>query len=110
MILLHHPESELSRALAASAPAGVQVLDWTDKVAVATYAGPQPSAFPSVVVDVPAYSVPVPIYNEAGAFVGMGPHDVPATQEALHMPANWAVVDEYAAYVAQRVQQSPPQA
>ena len=51
MLLLHHQESELSRALLAALPGGATSLDCTGGIP-ASYAGPTPSAYPSVVVDV----------------------------------------------------------
>lgn len=49
MILLHHQESELSRALLAVLPEGVASIDCTGGIPT-DYPGPQPSAYPSVLV------------------------------------------------------------
>lgn len=99
MILLHHPESELSRALLADLPSGATTLDCAQGLP-AGYTGPQPSAYPSVVVDVPAYMVDVQALDSDGGLLGMTRQAVPAHQEALRMPASWAAVDEYVAFVA----------
>lgn len=101
MILLHHNESELSRALLAALPTGATSLDCTNGIP-ADYTGPQPSAYPSVVVDVPAYVQDVPALDADGGLTGMTTQTVPAHQEALRMPASWDAVAQYVAYVAAR--------
>jgi len=106
MILLHHPESELSRALLAALPEGATPLDCSQGLP-ADYTGPQPSAFPSVVVDVPAYMADVPSLDADGGLLGMTKQTVPAHQEALRMPATWAAVDEYNAFCTARAAQNP---
>ena len=104
MKLLHHPESELSRSLLATVPEGVEVIDWTQPH---DYDGPPPSAFPSVVVDVPAYSTDMPQYGTDGEFLGMTTQAVAAHQEALRMPASWAAVQSFVASVEERARLSP---
>ena len=107
MILLHHKESELSRTLLAVLPDGATSIDCTSGIP-ADYTGPMGvSAYPSVVVDVPAYSETVPAYDADGGFTGMETRSVAAHQEALRMPASWDAVDEYVAYVAARAAASP---
>lgn len=106
-ILLHHNESELSRALLASVQEGVSVVDFTNGKPE-DYSGPDPSALPSVVIDVPAYSVDVPAIGPAGEFIGMERVTRPAHQEALRMPASWQVVAHYQDYVAARAAANPP--
>lgn len=106
MILLHHPESELSRNLLAAMPDGVTVLDCAQGLPEG-YTGPNPSAYPSVVVDVPAYERDVPELDALGGLLGMTRQAVPAHQEALRMPATWAAVDAYVAFVEERAQRSP---
>lgn len=108
MILLHHPEAELSRILLASKPEGMQAIDWTDQVQREAYVGPSPSAFPSVVVEVPAYSADAAQYGPDGEFLGMGRVTIPARQEALRMPANWTVVADYQVFVVARAAANPP--
>jgi hypothetical protein len=103
MILLHHKESELSRNLLADIPASVASIDCTDGVPE-DYTGPQPSAFPSVVVDVPAYMLDVPDTDADGGFLGMKRVEVPAHQEALRMPNNWATVAGYLGFVTARAE------
>lgn len=106
-ILLHHNESELSRTLLDSAPEGLTVADFTGG-APADYSGPQPSAFPSVVVDVPAYSADTPMFGQDGEFLGMARMNIPAQQEAVRMPASWEIVDSYVGYVQARAVANPP--
>ena len=106
MLLLHHQESELSRALLAALPSGSTSIDCTCGIP-ADYTGPQPSAYPSVVVDVPAYSETLPAYDADGGLTGMTKQTVPAHVEALRMPASWDAVSQYVAFVAARAAQSP---
>jgi len=106
MILLHHNESELSRALLAALPTGATSLDCTNGLPV-DYTGPQPSAYPSVVVDVPAYTQTVPSLDADGGLIGMTTQPVAAHQEALRLPVSWAAVDQYVAFVTARAAQSP---
>jgi hypothetical protein len=106
MLLLHHEESELSRTLLAALPDGATSLDCSQGLPE-DYTGPQPSAYPSVVVDVPAYMADVPSLDADGGLLGMTTQAVAAHQEALRMPATWAAVDEYVAYVTARAAQSP---
>ena len=110
MILLHHPEVELSRALLAALPAGCGCVDWTSEAQRAEYAalgGPSPSAFPSVLADVPAYAEDRPLFGEQGVFLGMTTQAVPAHQEALRMPASWDAVASFAASVENRARLNP---
>lgn len=111
MILLHHPEVELSRALLATMPEHCDLVDWTSGMARAYYAdevrGPEPSAFPSVIVDVPAYAEDRPLFGEGGEFLGMARVNVPARQEALRMPASWDAVQSYVAVVEDRARLQP---
>ena len=101
MLLLHHQESELSRALLATLPEGATSLDCTGGIP-ASYAGPTPSAYPSVVVDVPAYALDVQALDADGGLTGMTTQTVAAHAEALRMPASWDAVAEYVAYVTER--------
>lgn len=107
MILLHHPEAELSRTLLASKPEGMQAIDWTDQAQREAYVGPSPSAFPSVVVEVPAHSADAAQYGPDGEFLGMGRVTIPARQEALRMPASWQAVEAYQEFVARRAVENP---
>jgi hypothetical protein len=99
MILLHNNEAELSRALLASLPAGVEVIEGDGGYPV--------SAYPSVVVDVPAYAEDRPGFGPEGEFLGMVRVLMPAHRETLRLPASWAAVDEFAAYAAARAAQNP---
>jgi hypothetical protein len=105
MILLHHPEVELSRALLAGLPEGGMAVDWTSNAERETYlamTGLSPSAFPSVVVDVPAYSDDRPLFGADGTFMGMARATVPAHQELLRLPASWDAVASFNDSVADR--------
>ena len=97
MILLHHPEVELSRNLLAALPEGVEVIDCSTR----TPEWPV-SAYPSVVVDVPAYTEARPVLGADGEFLGMSDVLVPAHQELVRCPANWDAVASFVAYVKER--------
>lgn len=99
MILLHHPEVELSRTLLATLPEGVEVIEGPGDFAV--------SAFPSVVVDVPAYSEDRPQFGADGEFLGMEAAAVPEHQELLRMPASWDAVASFVASAEERAQLRP---
>ena len=88
---------ELSRALLASLPEGVEVIEGDGGYAV--------SAYPSVVVDVPRYSEDRTLFGPEGEFLGMGPVDVPAREELLRLPASWEAVASYLAFVQARAAQ-----
>ncbi|MBU1040717.1 MAG: hypothetical protein KKF77_06440 [Proteobacteria bacterium] len=110
MILLHHPEVELSRALLAELPSDCGCVDWTSEIQRGEYValdGPSPSAFPSVLVDVPAYAEDRALIGEGGEFLGMEPVTVPAHQEVLRMPANWDAVASFMASMEERAQLRP---
>jgi len=105
MILLHHPEVELSRTLLATLPEGCGCVDWTSATQREEYmalGGLSPSAFPSVIVDVPAYAEDRPQFGPDGEFLGMAAVTVPAHQEALRLPASWAAVASFTASAAAR--------
>ena len=99
MILLHHPEVELSRALLAELPAGCAVVEGPGDYPV--------SAFPSVVVDVPAYAEDRPQFGAEGEFLGMAAVTVSAHQETLRMPASWAAVQSFVAWAEERSRLRP---
>jgi len=111
MKLLHHPESELSRTLLATKPHHsdcavnngpalepgpcdcnyVEVIEGPGDYAV--------SAYPSVVIDVPAYSERRRYYDENGNLAGIADCIVPAHEEVLRSPISWevvnAIIDDY---------------
>lgn len=99
MILLHHPESELSRSLLATIPEGAFSIEGDGGYAV--------SAYPSVVVDVPAYAEDQPQLGPDGEFLGMARVTVPAHEEPLRLPASWEAVDSFMASVAERARLQP---
>ena len=99
MILIDDGNTELGRALRATLPAGVTVQSDPGVYAI--------SAYPSVVVDVPAYMQDVPLLDEQGGFLGMQKSEVAAHAEVLRMPASWAAVEEFVAFVTARAAASP---
>lgn len=94
MILLYNEEVELARDLMLTAPAGIDIIEGSGGYAV--------SAYPSVVVDVPAYSEDRPSLGPNGEFLGMERVEVPAHEEVLRLPANWEAVESYVDYVEAR--------
>lgn len=99
MVLLHDENVELSRTLLATLPEGVQV-----QIGAGGYSV---SAYPTVVVDVPAYVEPRPTLNEAGEFTGVVNVEVPAHEELLRMPASWEAVWSFVSSVEDRARLSP---
>jgi hypothetical protein len=109
MILLHHSEVKLSRDLLSALPESCGCVDWTSDAEREEYlaqavalGSPLPSAFPTVVVDVPAYSDDRPVFGTEGEFLGMAVVTVPAHLEALRLPASWDAVASFSASVAAR--------
>ena len=94
MKLLHNNEVELSRSLLANLPEGVEVIEGAGSYPV--------SAYPSVVVDVPAYSEDRLQFGPEGQFLGMARVEVPAHEEVLRMPASWEAVASYVAFAQAR--------
>ena len=101
MILLHHPESELSRSLLATLPEGA--------VAIQGDGGHAVSAYPSVVVDVPAYTEARPVLGPDSEFLGMGDVLVEEHEEVLRCPASWDAVASFVAFAAERALRWPAQ-
>jgi len=97
MILFDDGNTELGRMLRETAPEGVVVLDSPGDVSL--------SAFPSVMVDVPAYTEDRPAFGPDGEFMGMETVTLDAHQELLRMPASWDAVASYIDYVNSRVPQ-----
>lgn len=58
-------------------------------------------------MDVPAYMADVQALDADGGLIGMTRQTVSGHQEALRMPATWAAVDEYVAFVTARAAASP---
>ena len=94
MKLLHNNEVELSRELLAELPEGIEVIEGDGGYPV--------SAYPSVVVSVPAYIEKRLAFNEAGELTGMEDFTVPTHEELLRMPASWDAVREYLDFVQAR--------
>lgn len=99
MFLLHSPEVELSRTLLATMPEGCFVVTGPGDYAV--------SAYPSVVVDVPAYSESRQQYGPDGEFLGMATVTVEEHEEVLRMPASWDAVASFTASVEERARLNP---
>lgn len=89
MKLLHHPEVELSRSLLASAPEGVEVIEGDGGYPV--------SAYPSVVVDIPADEFQAPMYGPDGELLGVQWTAYDDHEEVIRMPVSWDAVAEYVA-------------
>lgn len=109
MILLHHPEAQLSRDLFSALPENCGCVDWTSDAQREAYlaqaaalGSPSPSAFPTVVLDVPAYAEDRPLFGEGGEFLGMAAVTVPAHLEGLRLPASWGAVASFVSSVADR--------
>jgi hypothetical protein len=108
---LHNRQSAQSRDFVASLPeADHVVIEWyTDATAVANFQaanpGVHPSAFPSVLVHVPAYRETEstdPATGETVPARNIGAHD-----ELLRCPADLAEVEAYVAMVEQRAVDQP---
>lgn len=100
MILLHHPDVELSRVLLASVPVGVEVVEGPGGYAV--------SAYPSVVVPVHAYTIRCSAFNESGEFIGIEVVTVPEHEEIIRLPVSWAAVQEYVDAINSRASDTEP--
>lgn len=92
MKLLHHPEVELSRSLLATLPVGVEVIDCS--VIQTDYLV---SAYPSVVVDIPANEFQAPMYGPDGELLGVQWTAYDDHEEVIRMPVSWEAVAEYVA-------------
>ncbi|GAB6127101.1 hypothetical protein [Humidesulfovibrio idahonensis] len=99
MILIDDGNTELGRALRATLPQGAAVLAEPGEYAI--------SAYPSVVVDVPAYMQDVPLLDEQGGFLGMGKRVAAAHVQVLRMPTSWTAVEEFVAFVTARAAANP---
>lgn len=113
MYILHNSEDEASRAFIAALPEGHTVIDWyADAQARAEYEAAHPvwppSAFPSVLISVPAYSFAKAVLDDAGRITGFTRENAPAAFQLLRMPADWSVVEAYQAIVDKRAEDNPP--
>jgi len=114
MIVLHNTNDQASIQFVAAHCAGLAVIDWYgDDTAREAYladsGNPAPSAFPTVVVDIPAYTETLPSYGDNGELLGVVTVSVPAHREALRLPASMAAVEQYLAYVEARAAANPPE-
>jgi hypothetical protein len=94
MKLLHNKEVELSRALLASLPEGVEVIEGDGGYPV--------SAYPSVVVWVPSYVEERMTYDAEYNITGMENVTVADHEEVLRSPASWDAVRQYLDFVQSR--------
>ncbi len=112
MIILHNPLDALSRDFVAQHGDGNTVIDWQDETAreafLAGHPDLSPSAFPSVLVEVPAYSLDAMQTNALGQITGYERINVEAHEELLRMPADWSVVEAFQAILAKCVEDNPP--
>lgn len=92
MKLLHHPEVELSRKLLDTLPSSVEVIDCS--LTQPTY---PVSAYPSVVVDIPASEFQAPMYGPDGELLGVQWTAYDDHEEVIRMPISWEAVAEYVA-------------
>ena len=99
MILIDDGNTVLGRELRAALPEGVTV-----QAEPGTYAI---SAYPSVVVDVPAYMQDRANLDAEGGLLGMTRVAADAHQEVLRLPASWAAVAEFVAFVTARAAANP---
>ena len=99
MILIDDGNTELGRTLRAALPEGATVQDSPGEYAI--------SAYPSVIVAVPAYMQDAPLTDADGGFLGMTRVAVAAREETLRMPASWEAVAEFNAFTAQRAAANP---
>lgn len=90
MKLLHNNEVELSRELLAALPEGVEVVEGDGGYPV--------SAYPSVVISVPAYIEKRPAYDSDGNLAGMVDVSVESHEEVLRSPASWEAVASIVSY------------
>lgn len=93
MKLLHHKEVELSRSLLASIPVGTEVIDCSVAPPYDIY----PSAYPSVVITVPAAEYEAPMYGPDGELLGVQWTGHDAYEEVIRMPVSWEAVAQYVA-------------
>jgi len=92
--LLHNNEIELSRDLLVALPEGVEVIEGAGEYPV--------SAYPSVIVLVPAYVEKRQAINEASEFTGMEDVLVPEHEELLRMPNSWEAVQSFVNFIEER--------
>lgn len=90
MKLLHNIEVELSRSLLASLPDGVEVIEGDGGYPV--------SAYPSVVITIPAQEFQTPVYGPDGELLGVQLTGHDEYEEVLRMPTSWEAVAEYVAW------------
>ena len=94
MKLLHYEQSELSRQLKGLVPAGVEVIDCGVSGIPLEYSN-MVSAFPSVVVEIPADEYQIPMYGPDGELLGVAWTGHDAYEEVIRMPVSWEAVSQY---------------
>lgn len=95
MILLHHDQSELSRSLLATLPAGAEVIDCS-----LTPPNHSVSAYPSVVVTIPAKEFQAPQYDADGGLLGIITTGSPEHEEIIRLPNSWEAVNAYVVWAS----------
>lgn len=95
MILLHSKEVELSRSLASTAPEGTTIIEGDGGYAV--------SAYPSVVITVPAAQCEAPVYGPEGELLGVQWTGHDEYEEVIRMPVSWEAVQSFVAFIEARV-------
>lgn len=95
MKLFHHPEVELSRKLLDTLPASVEVIDCS-----LTQPDYPVSAYPSVVVTIPAKEFQAPQYDADGGLLGIITTGSPEHEEIIRLPASWEAVNAYVVWAS----------
>lgn len=90
MKLLHNNDVELSRALLANLPGGVEVIEGDG--------GYHVSAYPSVVVTLSSKEVYLPVYGEDGGLLGVELTAIDEREVVIRMPSSWEAVYDYITY------------
>lgn len=101
MIILHSPFDKASRDFVEAYGEGHTVLEYPECV----NQFPNISAFPSVVIEVPAYKTEDTVGENEEFSPGI---NIPNYTELLRCPANWQEVEDYISMVNQRAIDSPP--
>jgi hypothetical protein len=111
MIILHNKHSKQSREFIEANADGNTVVDWyndEERIAYQKLGHPDPSAFPTVIVDEPAYMTdPATIpaddpNNSTGAEIDVPSFKVAATTKALRAPNSWDDVLTYKSAIEKR--------
>ena len=99
MVILHNQHDKASREFVDRYGAGNEVIPYPECV----QRFPWIRAFPSVILDVPAHHVPSGWFGP-----GQDAYNVPAHEELVDTPEEWASVKAIADFVTEWVKVSPP--